>query len=63
MTRTPSTGSTMPLEKREEVRVTIHLLDPIQIGSMYLNDRLVMPPMATGKATTDTDSLAVYYSP
>jgi NADPH2 dehydrogenase len=29
------------------------LLDPIRIGSLYLRNRIVMPPMATDKATAD----------
>jgi len=40
------------------------LLDPIKIGSLRLKNRIVMPPMATGLATTEgavTDELIKHY--
>ena len=40
------------------------LLDPIKIGSLYLKNRIVMPPMATGLATTEgevTEELIKHY--
>ena len=30
-----------------------HLLKPLQVGPLKLNNRLVMPPMATSKALPD----------
>ena len=40
------------------------LLDPIEIGSLRLKNRIVMPPMATGMATIGgevTEKLVSYY--
>ena len=40
------------------------LLDPIKIGSLHLKNRIVMPPMATGLATTEgevTEKLIEHY--